>query len=1022
MSVRMAMQIGLHCPREGRSMRWLDREIRNRVWYSCYMYELIYKMWSPLSGHASYLVDSLTVPEPPSPEWLFESVGENGEDPSPALVKQAQNEVTLFDHLLVVLKSMSESLKYSKLFQTQPPTRGQQSSAEIIGQDRASEITSLTTSSVSGLATAAQSASSSLETRLEEEYWQWLPKMDAELTAWFKSLPGWMHDTWSGFSPSLSSTHPPTYLVALLHILYHTTIAVGFYPSMIASLWETPNDFLPSQAYMRCQSAAEAIADMLRQVLDYNPELHHMFTSVSLALFNAGMVSDDEQKTLLRRLVLQGRKFWTSVTSSNRDGISFHFLFTCFPHRTDFLSKLSIFVTSMLINDDDEKTVVAAIRMNPASRARQTIETYFEALEVLSHRVSVCRSFLKLLTTLVQDAESRPGTITKEVQAAPSPFSGMASSARPNDKPSKGKAAPHLGQPQGPSSRRISERDYDENDASAGAAANPNSHQATNVTLAPIPPRSNDSSVNSSATISGVTSATNRIRLSTADPKGKGKMPANGPHHDFISLSSLGIGSTRVAGGEDGAGARPQYNTSLPKTSERSTTATETSSDMKGKLSTPEARGKLVVDLGTHGLWRFGIGLGPLQTKYVIVSAKNDDRFVVVLDKEDMPPSTDDSISAGTSDGDGVHSHSQHDGRGTSTTTVDSSTLLSSAYAGSDLYSGGDQELLDVLKLLDRQRQSTPQMPSESLLGALAGAGALFVDEDANPCAIPEDNIGEFRSELDWSSVMDLDALIDPNSNTWYGVQWSSLSPSPSLTTPVVNETVTEQCESSEPSNTSSSSSLNAITTSSVSTTDTSLSFSSVPLTTTPVSVDESFAPHGVGSFPESWLAGDDADGPLQGGQSGEDAIATNVEAFPPMNDTSINDYEISYRLLSSSSPFGMSSSGGHSSYSDTTFPATPATMHGLTPHRTSENASSTHPTFYEQPQNHHQLQYNQYQMQEPNGFSFSRVPTETPPFAATISSSSNSRPPAYHQPSLHQHITARAQSPSAVAAGHINY
>ncbi|KAJ3063571.1 hypothetical protein HK102_008434, partial [Quaeritorhiza haematococci] len=124
MSTRMALQLRLDHPEEFRSLSWLDREVQNRTWYGCYILELALKLWSTEAGMICHQVDYMTVREPPSPEWLFDSVGPDGEDPPPELIRAGQDEVTPLEHFAYLLTLMTRCIKYLRLFESRPPMRG----------------------------------------------------------------------------------------------------------------------------------------------------------------------------------------------------------------------------------------------------------------------------------------------------------------------------------------------------------------------------------------------------------------------------------------------------------------------------------------------------------------------------------------------------------------------------------------------------------------------------------------------------------------------------------------------------------------------------------------------------------------------------------------------------------------------------------------------------------------------------------------------------------------------------------
>ncbi|KAJ3094011.1 hypothetical protein HDU96_001886, partial [Phlyctochytrium bullatum] len=135
--------------------------------------------------------------------------------------------------------------------------------------------------------------------------------LDASLRNWFDSLPDWIRASPSEASPSVAPTNAydgnlgdsgisprlsssaqerTNYMVAYLHIFYHTSLILLHRPKMMAELRDRPKQLLSSHSFHVCHTAATEVSRILAAILPHNPDLDYMTAYVAFLVFQSGLV------------------------------------------------------------------------------------------------------------------------------------------------------------------------------------------------------------------------------------------------------------------------------------------------------------------------------------------------------------------------------------------------------------------------------------------------------------------------------------------------------------------------------------------------------------------------------------------------------------------------------------------------------------------------------------------------------------------------------------------------------------
>ncbi|KNC98880.1 uncharacterized protein SPPG_09320 [Spizellomyces punctatus DAOM BR117] len=278
MAIRMAQELKLNVEPDfeeafagGSRMGWLEKETRRRLWWCCFV----------LDRYAGAAADrSMIINEKdckvylPSSEISWESL-----DPS-EIAKNVSGLPTPDSYQIAVLTSTNA---FTPGIPAQSPYGYFILLVKIFGK----------IVEYSNLFKTAQRTNTTPALTPDADYQ--LSVLDASLRDWFGSLPEWMRVIGDSFVPELTSTNPPSWHIAYLHIFYHTCVIVLHRPKMMVTLRDIRAKSgsaaaTSSPSFVVCLSSANEISAVLQKVMKTNPDFLYFSPFVAYCIFQSGLV------------------------------------------------------------------------------------------------------------------------------------------------------------------------------------------------------------------------------------------------------------------------------------------------------------------------------------------------------------------------------------------------------------------------------------------------------------------------------------------------------------------------------------------------------------------------------------------------------------------------------------------------------------------------------------------------------------------------------------------------------------
>ncbi|KAJ3205986.1 hypothetical protein HDU67_008520 [Dinochytrium kinnereticum] len=291
MSIRMAQELKLNVEPDlddtvnvDGSMSWLEKEKRRRTWWVCFI----------LDRYAGAAADrSMIISEKdcriylPSDESIWASVSSYHEEPTDLEPLDASFQLSVltstgnftpgiqshnpFGYFVLLTKVFGKIIDFTNHFK----------SKSMAAAAAASAVKVTSTYEDAGLVMNAFDG-------MEMDYQ--LSVLDASLRNWYSSLPDWIQNI-DGVEFSFDAVgERPTYVVAYLHIFYHTALILLYRPKMMTALRENPKTVQYSHAFAVCQTAASEVSKVVLLVGRTNPDFNYMTAFVAFLIFQSGLV------------------------------------------------------------------------------------------------------------------------------------------------------------------------------------------------------------------------------------------------------------------------------------------------------------------------------------------------------------------------------------------------------------------------------------------------------------------------------------------------------------------------------------------------------------------------------------------------------------------------------------------------------------------------------------------------------------------------------------------------------------
>ncbi|KAJ3011872.1 hypothetical protein HKX48_006610 [Thoreauomyces humboldtii] len=299
MAIRMAQELKLNVEPDfdetlssiGSNLTWLEKESRRRLWWNCFV----------LDRYAGAAADrSMIINEKDCRVYLPAEEAE---------WEQGTGTTSLSTHGGSATPT-NDSYQIAVLTSTQTFTPGMASQSpygyfillvKIFGKILEYSNTLKNTQRVNGATNPALTPDADYQ----------LSVLDASLRDWFSSLPDWMRDLEAdhaatqaaGGPQGPSGPNPPSFGTAFVHIFYHTCVILLHRPKMMlgahsrdAQAGTPPSgntasaEILQNASFIVCLSSANAIATVIRQVLETNPNFLYLPPFVGFCIFQSGLV------------------------------------------------------------------------------------------------------------------------------------------------------------------------------------------------------------------------------------------------------------------------------------------------------------------------------------------------------------------------------------------------------------------------------------------------------------------------------------------------------------------------------------------------------------------------------------------------------------------------------------------------------------------------------------------------------------------------------------------------------------
>ncbi|KAI8853653.1 fungal-specific transcription factor domain-containing protein [Chytridium lagenaria] len=288
MAIRMAQELKLNVEPElddtvaAEGMSWLEKEKRRRIWWVCFIFD----RYAGAAADRSMIVDERDCKiYLPSEEHIWASVNSYHDEPTIPSPTDANFQIS-------VLTSTSN---FTPGIQSHNPFGYFVLLTKVFGKiiDFTNNHKSQSIAALSKTSTPDTTRTMSSVNEMEMDYQ--LSVLDASLRNWYSSLPEWIQDAGEAEefdrADVLSTNHErPTYIVAYLHIFYHTALILLYRPKMMQHVRDNPKTVLYSHAFSVCVSAAQSVSSVIARVAKTNPDFNFMTAFVAFLIFQAGLV------------------------------------------------------------------------------------------------------------------------------------------------------------------------------------------------------------------------------------------------------------------------------------------------------------------------------------------------------------------------------------------------------------------------------------------------------------------------------------------------------------------------------------------------------------------------------------------------------------------------------------------------------------------------------------------------------------------------------------------------------------
>ncbi|KAI9352298.1 fungal-specific transcription factor domain-containing protein [Zopfochytrium polystomum] len=302
MAIRMAQELKLNIEPEfeeslaSEGLSWLDREIRRRLWWMCFIID----RYAGAAADRSMIINEKDCNVYlPAAEKIWRSIPAGSQEPafSPpsnefliTVVKSTdaftpgvpnQNE---FSYFVLLTKIFGKVVDYANSFK--PSQKSGTGGSEVYGLGGGLPV--LPNVRTAGAGSGSAPSDSGLIMPQSDLQ---LSVLDASLKEWFSNLPDSMKSFGYEFSSEVGSEAEPSWNVPYLHIFYHTCLILLYRPKMMASFHDGP---LPSvqytTAFLICRSSANEVSSNIRKIRTSNPSFFYMTPFLAFCVFQSGLI------------------------------------------------------------------------------------------------------------------------------------------------------------------------------------------------------------------------------------------------------------------------------------------------------------------------------------------------------------------------------------------------------------------------------------------------------------------------------------------------------------------------------------------------------------------------------------------------------------------------------------------------------------------------------------------------------------------------------------------------------------